>query len=342
MGLRLRRFFIQLRHWEYWPFGLVQFPLFVMWGWYALRQRSLFYFSASNPGILNGGMWGESKFDVLSQVPPTVKPVTIRISLPATTADVLRQMANAGLRFPVIAKPDLGERGWMVQRLDDDAAVTAYLSVIKIDFLIQEWIDLPLEFGVYYMRFPSEQKGHVNSITAKEFLSVVGDGKSTLGTLIRQHDRAFLQWQALQEKYKTRWEEILARGQREELVSIGNHCLGTKFINANHLITAKLSDSFDRISQQIDGFYFGRYDLRCGSLEDLENGNVKIVELNGCGAEPSHIYHPGASFWKGMSELIVHWQNIYRISRENHARGVSYLAFHDGVRIYKKFRALKD
>jgi hypothetical protein len=114
------------------------------------------------------------------------------------------------------------------------------------------------------------------------------------------------------------------------------------FINSNHLITEKLSASFDRISKQVNGFYFGRYDLRCASEKDLENGKVKIVELNGCGAEPSHIYHPGASLWRGIRDLITYWKNMYRISRENHKRGVAYISFQDGLAIYRKFKALNQ
>src|SRR5882757_2068940 len=79
MGSFGRNFFIKLFHWEYWPFGIIQLPLMFMWLWYSLRERSFFYFSASNPGILSGGMMGESKFDVLSLLPEEVKPRTLLI-----------------------------------------------------------------------------------------------------------------------------------------------------------------------------------------------------------------------------------------------------------------------
>ncbi len=313
-----------------------------MWLWYSLRERSFFYFSASNPGILSGGMMGESKYEVLTLVPDDVKPKTILVKLPALTGEVLKIIETAELSFPLIFKPDLGERGWMVRRIDHERGVEEYLAEIKTDFIVQELVDLPLEFGVYYVRFPHEKKGFVNSITAKEFLSVQGDGIKPLYELIQQNDRALLQWKSLRDKYNDRWNEILPEGKREEIVSIGNHCLGTKFMNANNLITPVLTDSFDRISKKIGGFYFGRYDLRCATLKDLENGNVKIVELNGCGAEPSHIYHQGASLWMGINDLIAHWQNLYRVSRENHQRGVAYLSFQEGCAVYKKFKAVKS
>ena len=339
--ISLRNFFIKLTSWEYWPFGIIQAPIFLYWIGYALKERSLLYFSASNPGILTGGMMGESKFDVLSLVPDAVKPKTILIKLPATRAHVLEAITKNAFTYPIIFKPDQGERGWMVRRINNEQEIDQYLAEIKIDFIIQELVDLPLEFGVYYVRFPSEANGFVNSITAKEFLCVEGDGKKPLQQLIVEQDRAMLQWETLKKVYHDKLDEVIEAGRRIELVSIGNHCLGTKFLNGNHLITPKLTASFDRISKQVSGFYFGRYDLRCATFEDLENGNVKIVELNGCGAEPAHIYQPGSSVLKAISVLITHWKNMYRVSIENNKLGVPYLSFKDGREIYRKFKELK-
>jgi len=312
-----------------------------MWLWYSLRERSFFYFSASNPGILSGGMMGESKYEVLSLIADTLKPKTILIKLPVSAAALETQLQEAGLTYPLIFKPDLGERGWMVRKINNPGEAQQYLSEIKIPFIVQQWINLPLEFGVYYVRFPNEEKGVVNSITGKEFLSVCGDGQKKLRELILENNRAMLQWEVLKKKYQPQLDQVLMKGEKIELVSIGNHCLGTTFINANRYITPALNESFDRISKNIPGFYFGRYDLRCASVEDLEKGNVKIVELNGCGAEPSHIYHPNASLWKGVADLIRHWKNLYRVSRQNHLRGVPYLSFREGISIYKKCKALQ-
>lgn len=335
-------FFIKLTHWEYWPFGIIQAPIFLMWAWYALKERSLFYFSASNPSILTGGMMGESKYDILRRIPDSVKPKTVLVKLPTTLNQVVDTIKQNNFLYPLVFKPDVGERGWMVRRIYNEADVEKYLSEIKISFLIQELVDVPLEFGVFYVRFPSEVNGFVNSITGKEFLSVTGDGKKNIQELILEKDRAKIHWQTLKQRYVDRLTEILSAGERLELVSIGNHCLGTMFLNKNHLITPKLINTFDSISKQIDGFYFGRFDIRCKSTEDLENGMIKIMELNGCGAEPSHIYQPGSSLFAGVRVLITYWQNMYRVSSENHKQGVPYLAFKDGKEIYHRFKKLSS
>lgn len=333
-------FFIKLKSWEYWPFGIVQAPLFIYWLWLSLKARSLVFFSASNPGILMGGMFGESKFEVLEKVPSSHRPRTLRGHESNSVKEISDQIRTAGLQYPLIFKPDLGERGRLVKKIRSEEDIAAYLQLIKGDFLIQEFVDLPLEFGVFYVRYPDEPAGRVTSIVGKEMLSVTGDGHKPLHQLIFEKERAKLQWEALSRVFHDQWDRVLKEGEKLELVSIGNHCLGTKFLNANDLITPQLSESFDRISKQIEGFYFGRFDLRVDSLENLQKGNVMIMELNGCGAEPAHIYQPGYPLTGAFKVLFRHWSDIYRISKENHRLGVPYISFAEARRIYKHFRIL--
>lgn len=337
-SIRRSPFMIKLRSWEYWPFGIVQLPLFFYYPWLSLRAGSLTFFSASNPGILMGGMFGESKFDVLKSVPDELKPRTILIQKntgPNELADLLQRHR---LPFPLIFKPDIGERGFMVRRINNTEEAIQYLTEMKHDFLVQELVTDPLEFGVFYTRYPNQENGSVNSIVMKEMLYVEGDGQSTLQNLILKKDRARLQWTVLEKKFRHRLQEVIPVGERIEVVSIGNHCLGTKFINANHLINAELNASFDKISKRIPGFYFGRFDLRCKSTDDLQRGNVLIMELNGCGAEPAHIYDPTFPFFKAITVLMAHWKTIYDISRLNNKTGSSYLPLKEAIRHYHNFK----
>jgi len=223
--------------------------------------------------------------------------------------------------------------------VDSDREIDSYLLRMKVDFIIQELVDLPLEYGIFYTRFPRHEKGVVTSIAMKEMLSVTGNGKSTLQELILEKDRAKLQWNKLRQSHRHRLNEVLKEGESVELVSIGNHCLGTKFLDGSHLINDRLSETFDNISKQIDGFYFGRFDLRCACLEDLYSGNIKVMELNGCGAEPAHIYDPGYSIAQAVAVLAMHWKNIFIISRENAKQGIPYISFKDALGYYRRFKA---
>jgi hypothetical protein len=331
-------FFIKLKSWEYWPFGFVQFPVFFYFAWLCIRARSLTFFAASNPGIPMGGMFGESKYDILKKIPPTVTPVSLLVETPTSVQHIVMTIQQSGLNFPLIFKPELGERGFKVARINSVKDIETFLMGMSYNFLIQEFVDEPLEFGIFYRRYPGNATGEVTSVVLKEMLSVTGDGVSTLQQLILNKDRAKLHWKTLRLKFRERLNEVIGVGIAIELVSIGNHCLGTKFINRNDLINDVLNQRFDEISKQIDGFYFGRYDLRCSTLADLYAGKVKIMELNGCGAEPAHIYDPRFSFFRATVVLLKHWRTIFEIARENNRRGTRYISFAEALRYYRIFK----
>jgi hypothetical protein len=335
-------FLIRLRHWEYWPFEVVYFPLFFYHIWLSIKARSLFFFSASNPSIETGGLFGESKARILDRISNEFKPTTLFVPASTPIDSIVSWMETSGLTYPIIAKPNVGERGWRVEKIEHKEALVSYLESSPVDFLIQEYVDEPLELGVFYYRMPGQERGVVSSVVQKEFLTIRGNGRDCVENLIRQNERAILQLPALTAKYGNIFHKIPAPGETLTLVSIGNHCRGTKFLDANHLITPALNRVFDQISLSIDGFYFGRYDLRCRSVADLYAGkHIRIMELNGAGAEPAHIYQPGFSLSEAYRVLFHHWRVLYDISRENHRRGVSYMTLREAVSIWTRTKENK-
>lgn len=329
----------RLTNWEYWPFEVVYLPVFGYWLWLSLKARSLFFFSAANPSIATGGMLGESKFQILEKIDDSIKPKTLLVEVPSGFQEVLADIRTKGIHFPMIAKPDVGERGWKVEKIHTETELRSYHRAMRINYLIQAYVDEPVEIGLFYYRFPGKKQGVISSIVRKEFLTLTGDGQSTIQNLIAGNERARLQYDVLTQRYPERMGEVLAAGEETALVPIGNHCRGTKFLNGNHLITPQLQQVFDHISQSIDGFYYGRYDIRCQSLEDLYAGKIKILELNGAGAEPAHIYDPGFSFWEAYRVLFRHWRVLYQISRANHRSGTAYMTFGEGIHAFAKVRS---
>ena len=61
-----------------------------------------------------------------------------------------------------------------------------------------------------------------------------------------------------------------------------------------------------------------------------------IIELNGAGAEPTHIYDPEHSIFFAVKEIIRHWNIMARISKMNHDRGIPYPSFSEGRQIFRK------
>ncbi|MCY7357434.1 MAG: hypothetical protein LH609_08175 [Rudanella sp.] len=337
-------FLIKLRSWEYWPFWVIYTPVLVYYGWLSLKARSWFFFSASNPGIENGGMRGESKMTVLNKIEGKYKPKTLFFRHLTLTSDaIVDQMMLANFWFPIIAKPDRGERGFGVEKLDSQAELTQYLTQHRQDLIVQEYVAEPLELGVFYYRFPGEATRTVYSIVVKDFLGVTGDGRLSIARLLARNERALLQREALEKHYGDGLNEVLQAGETRLLMPIGNHCRGTKFLNGNHLITPELRAVFDRISLPVSGFHYGRFDLRCRSIEHLLRGEtIRIVELNGVGSEPAHIYQPGFSIWEGWRVLLQHWRVPYAISRANHRLGVPYMTLGEAWGFYQRSRANKQ
>jgi len=63
------------------------------------------------------------------------------------------------------------------------------------------------------------------------------------------------------------------------------------------------------------------------------------MELNGCGAEPAHIYDPDVSLREALSELLIHWSTIFKIASANKNRGINYVSHKEALAYYRKFKA---
>lgn len=321
---------------------VVYLPVSIYYIYLSIKARSFFFFSASNPTIENGGMFFESKWLIFQQIPKELFPTTIFVKPEDTLDDIIRNMQKAAIEFPIIVKPDRGERGWLVKKIHSENELKQYKESLHITLLIQSYVDLPYEFSVFYYRHPNKNKGIITSITLKQLLTITGDGKQTIKELIFKNDRAFLQYQHLKKDTTINFDLVLEENKSMVIVPYGNHCLGTKFINYNHLISPELEESFDRISKRIKGFSYGRFDLRCSSIDNLIKGiDIAILELNGAGAEPAHIYDPSFSFWKAQLVLASHYKMMFDAAIENHKRGVSFMtyeAFKNVLHLEKKYK----
>ena len=204
------------------------------------------------------------------------------------------------------------------------------------------------ECGIFYYRFPNEKKGKVTSITLKNFLTVSGDGASTITELIKVDKRAKLYLNIIKNNYQVDLNSIPNKGEKIQLSVIGNHSKGTQFINGNYLITSKLEESVHNFSAKIKGWYYGRIDLKYNSIEELENGNFKVLEINGILAEPTHIYDATKTKYFGaLKEIRTHWRKLHVISKINHElNGVKYASINqlikDLINLKKYLRNLKN
>ena len=90
-------FIIRLFKWEYWSFHAVYFLVYPVWLFLCLRSRSLFFFSASNPSIENGGVLMESKKKIYDLLPPEFYPKTILVSPGESNDRIVEKLRGGGL-----------------------------------------------------------------------------------------------------------------------------------------------------------------------------------------------------------------------------------------------------
>ncbi len=333
--LRSRFFFIKLMHWEYWSSAVLYLPVLPYLVFLWLKARSFFFFNAANPGIKNGGFLMESKWEIDGDAPIDFFPETLLVN-PAESFLTVYKTVMKRFNFPFIAKPDIGGKGKGVAILHNKEQLEAYHQCCPVAYIVQEKINYALEAGIFYVRLPAEKKGRITGIVQKEFVQVTGNGHDCIYQLLQQNSRYFLQIKSLQKIIDAAtMQQILPAGKTKLLVDIGNHARGSYFINAAQRINPTLTAVIDKCCQRFPGFYFGRLDIRFNSWEQLEQGEqFAIIELNGSGSEPTHIYDPANSLWYVWKEICRHWKLMAQISMHNHKQGVAYLSFKEGCKIF--------
>ncbi len=320
------RFFLtRMIRYEFWPFWLFYIPMYFYGLYLALRAGSFTYFTAANPSMKYGGAFDVCKYDILTLINPEFTPRGVRIHPEISTGDLTTLLDETGLVFPLIVKPDMGERGKGVELVHDLYTLQTYLARQKMQMILQEYISWSLELGILYYKYPDGSGEKVSSVIIRDFLKVRGDGQTALQKLMQENNRVQLNRKHLLGKYKDRLSEIIPEGEDIVLEPIGNHNRGTCFLNGNRLITDQMLSVFSEIATDIPGFDYGRFDVKAKSMEDLYHGkNIRILELNGVNSEPAHIYDPDYCLLHAYRDIARHMRIIYRISRMNHRDGVPY------------------
>ncbi len=249
-------------------------------------------------------------------------------------------MCNHGLQFPVVLKPDAGQRGDGVSIVRSSEQLQEYLAHSSFPAVLQEYVPGE-EFGVFYYRYPADGPGRVFSVTEKRMPVLLGDGKRTLEELILADDRAVCMSDFYLHKNSERAQQVPAAGEGVQLVEIGTHCRGAIFLDGSDTISPALEEAIDRIARNFDGFFFGRFDIRVPSRQDLLEGrNLKIVELNGVTSEATHIYDPKLSLFYAYRVLFQQWRIAFEIGDLNRARGVRPASVTDLLDVTRKYRRL--
>lgn len=313
----------RLAEWEFWP-PWIFYPPVVLWCiWLAIRYRSIRAPTAANPAIPHSGLIGESKAAILDGLP--ARWVAEYDTIPAQTEDVRALEAveafldRIGSTYPVVLKPDVGERGRGVRIAKSRHDVLAYFGpqTRSANTVVQRFIS-GHEFGVFYFRDPASGEGRILSITDKRFPAVTGDGQRTLHDLIFDDSRAVAMLGVYESANAVRLDTVPDSGESVPLVELGTHCRGALFVDGQQLNSEALTSTINSIVDQFPGFHFGRFDLRAESSDALGRGEgFKVIELNGLTSEATHIYDPTNSLWSAYRTLFRQWDLAWQIGSKN-------------------------
>lgn len=345
--MKVKDFFNRLLKWETWHYLAKYIPIAPVWFWYCAKSRSFWFFTASNPTLTFGGFEGESKKEIYDQLPPGTYPKTVLIDHTMSFDEAELIMLFNNFSYPFAVKPDVGMMGFMFRTISSRTEFRQYHELMPADYLIQEFVNYPLELSVFYYRFPNEKSGKITGFIRKDFLSVTGDGTSTLLELLLNCPRVKYRLEEMKSKHRHRLNEIVPAGEIFCLSRALNLSRGGRLVSLAHHKDDRLLKIFDDLSHYSGHFYYGRYDLKCASIEDLKLGrNFSILEYNGCGAEPHHIYGNGNTLLEAYKIVLQHWKVLYAISRYNERNGIEYWQFKKGYRFLRNakrhFKLLKQ
>ena len=312
-----------------------------VWAYYMLRSGSVWFFTPSNPKLTFGGMEGEPKREMYDLLPQSLYPTTFNVLPEQPFEDILDCINKNSISFPLIVKPEIGGQGILFRKIDTAEQFRNYHQQVPVEYIVQKMVTYPMEVSVFHIRYPNATKGKVTGFLHKIPLHVVGNGNSSLKHLISIHPKAAKKIEELYTKHSDSLDTIIPENEKYILSYAANHNRGAHFVDLKNHIDEDLVNVFDKLSIEVDDFFYGRYDIMCNSVEDLKQGkNFSILEYNGCGAEPNHFYDTGYTLMNAYREILKHWKDLYHISKYNSKQGTKPWPFMKGYKFLSKTNVL--
>lgn len=322
-------------YFEFWPTWFFYLPIVVYWILLSLKYRNFGLPMIVNPNIPLGGMVGESKVDILEAAGDYAKSFVLPFLVGELTAgnslhkcdewlsthvdNEFNRISACSLGCPFVVKPELGCRGSGVRVIDSRENLIDYLRSFPKDrkYIIQKLAPYYAEAGLFYERMPGAEQGRITSITLKYRPVVIGNGVSTLKTLILQGARSSILRDLYLQNNHEQLYTVPADGECVALTFAGSHCRGSIFRNGNEFITDKLSKKIDQVMQDFPEFHYGRLDVKFGKLETLQQGeDFVIIEVNGVSSEKTHIWDSRTTLRQAFATLFEQYSTLFKMGHK--------------------------
>lgn len=331
----------QVGRFEQLPKWLNLIPMVLQWIGLGIRYRSITLPSSANPGITSGGMVGDGKLEYFAAMGELARAATapyigVNNCVELTLEDVKAQMHDAGLHFPIVAKPDIGWCGYGVRLLSSSEDLVEYLRRFPKDqtFLLQRYLPEPGEAGLFYVREPDAACGRLIGILLRHYPSVTGNGLDTVSRLIASDARLIRATANALHECRYDPERVLAAGETLRLSTVASTRVGGCYQDGTEFATAALTARTDAIAHDMGTFLVGRFDVRYSSIAALQRGEFTIMEVNGAGSEAVHAWDPRNSIRDVYRIVFAKQRLLFRISDANRRRGHPPVGIFELARLY--------
>lgn len=350
---------------EFWPSWISYVLLTPTFVTQSLRARHPVAFTATNPGIAGaGGFVGERKSTIAAALEhagaPLLPTVLVRMhSDPDRRVRRVERLLQTRPElggYPVVVKPDRGERGRAVRVCHSVEDVREQVASVPADLVLQKFDSSPNEVGLFWVRLrkPGEREeagreGEIFAVTRKVFPMIVGDGKRTLRQLVLADDRFRVQERVFEARFGRAIDRVPPKGERVRMGLAGNHAQGCRFEDGADLITDALTDVIDGICRRFPdvdgkpgGLDIGRFDIRYADEEALKAGRgFSVIELNGSSAEATNVYDPTRTWWWAIEVMSRQWAHAYRLGAMRRAMGYPAVSLAELIRMVLRARRVR-
>ncbi|WP_320821958.1 D-alanine--D-alanine ligase [Reinekea sp.] len=317
---------------EFWPTWLMYIPVVVQWLVLAIRYRSLTLPLIANPRLPLSGMVGIPKSTLLEQaqgaLDSSILDWFIATKTDAPIADqgaaIEAILAQIGLSFPIVCKPDIGCRGAGVKLVKNRSELDRVFATYPMgaSMMVQKLADFEPEAGLFFIRMPGQTEGRIISLALKYMPYVIGDGQRTLAELIAADVRAGPLSHLYQSRHQAAWHSVVPDGHPVRLVFSASHSKGAIFKDAAELISPALTHKMTELMRDLPDFHYGRLDIKFRDSASLQRGeDLQIIEINTASSEPLHIWDSNTSLFSAMRSLLFQYRTLFVMGAANRRLG---------------------
>ena len=300
-----------MKHFEFWHPRLFEAPYYA----YLLGRCALKGFDPRNLpkadyALDHGELGLGSKYSTQMMFDQERFPTTELLDCPQQVT------STPSTGFPAILKPDIGAVGKGINKVESLDGLNGLTGRLHGRFILQSFCADPEEFGIFYIRKAGIQR--ISGINRKHFPTVVGNGRDTVATLARNHQRYTNHWGLFLKYLDT--QRVPADGEQVRLSFVGSHTMGCRFTNDTALLTPALERAVFKLCSTQPGFNFGRLDVKSRSVDALRQGQFTVIEINGIASLPTHMFDPDNTIRDAYQIFLEHGRHLVDIAHEQRNR----------------------